>query len=62
MPFVLHTVKWSKSSIWPIDRSLWGTTTLGQSGSERKGDEVVLHVAQSSCTAASQSDELLCHI
>ena len=34
------------SSIWFIDRSLSGATTLGQSGPE--SDEEVLHIPQSS--------------
>ena len=31
-------------SIWPIDRTLPGTITLGQSGPESKGNEGVLHI------------------
>ena len=36
------------SSIWPIDWTLSGTTTLGQSGSESNGNERLLHIPQSS--------------
>ena len=32
------------SSIWPIDRTLSGTTTLGQSGLGSDGNEGVLHI------------------
>ena len=36
------------SSIWPIDRTLSGTTTPGQSGPRSDGDEEVLHILKSS--------------
>ena len=44
------------SSIWPIDRTLSDTTSLGQSGlgSNRNGE--VLHIPQSTKTNASQLD------
>ena len=38
----------SKSSIWPTDRTLSGTTTPGQSGPGSVGNEGVLHIHQSS--------------
>ena len=38
--------KWLNSSIWPIDGSLTGTTTLGQSGPGSNGNEGVLHIPQ----------------
>ena len=34
------------SSIWPIDRTLSGATTPGQSGIGGKGNERVLHISQ----------------
>ena len=50
----------SNSSIWPIDRTLSGVTTLGQSGSGSDGNEGVLCILQSfSITAASSSDCLV---
>ena len=44
----------SNSSIWPMDRTLSGTTTLGQSGSGSDGNEGVLGI-----TGASPSDCLM---
>ena len=38
----------SNSSIWPIDRTLSGATTPGQSGPESDGNEGVLRIPQSS--------------
>ena len=38
----LHTV----CSIWPIDWTLSGATTLGQSGPGSNGNERVLHIPQ----------------
>ena len=49
----------SNSSIWPIDMSLSGTTTLGQSELESDGNEGVLHLSFSSKTGASLSDCLM---
>ena len=47
----------SNSSIWPIDRSLSGATTPGQSGAGSDGNEGVLHIPQSSSiTGAASSD------
>ena len=47
----------SNSSIWPIDRTLSGATTQGQSGPGSDGNEGVLHIRQSSnITEASSSD------
>ena len=34
--------------IWPIDRTLSGATTLGQSGPGSNGNKRVLHILQSS--------------
>ena len=34
----------SNSSIWPIDKTLSGATTPGQSGPGSKGNEGVLHI------------------
>ena len=48
------------SSIWPIDRTLSGATTLGQSGPGSDGNEGVLRILQSSCiTGNSPLDGLL---
>ena len=47
------------SSIWPIDRTLSGATTSGQSGPGRD-DKELFHIPQSSSiTGASQSDCLV---
>ena len=47
-------------SIWPIDRTLTGTTTLGQSEPESNGNEEVLCIPQSSSiTGTSTSDCLV---
>ena len=46
----------SNSFIWPVDKTLPGATTLGQSGAGSNGNEVVLHIPQSSSiTGASPS-------
>ena len=43
------------SSIWPIDRTLSGATTLGQSGPGSDGNKAVLRIPQSSSiTGTSQ--------
>ena len=55
----LHTVEWLKSSIWPIDGTLSGLTTLSQSGPESNSNEEVLQISQSSRTWASPSDGLV---
>ena len=53
-------IKQSNTSIWYIDRTLSGATTLGQSGSGSDGHEGVLWNHQSSSTtAASPSDCLM---
>ena len=44
----MHTGKWLNSSIWPIDQTLTGTTTPGQSGRGGNGKESVLHIPQNS--------------
>ena len=50
----------SNSYILPIDRTLFGATTPGLSGPGRDGNELVLHIPQSSgITEASQSDYLV---
>ena len=46
----------SNSSIWPIDGTLSGATTPGQSGPGSHDIEGVLHIPQSSRTWASSSD------
>ena len=48
------------SSIWPIDRTLSGANTPGQSGPESDGNEGVLCIPQnSSITGTSSSDCLV---
>ena len=48
------------SSIWPIDRTLSGATTPGQSGPGSDGNKGVLHIPQSSSiTGTSPSDCLV---
>ena len=51
------------SSIWPIDRTLSGATTPGQSGSGSVGIEGVLHIPQSSSiTGTSPTDCLVLYL
>ena len=47
------------SSIWPLDRTLSGTTTPGQSGLGSDGNEGVLRIPQSSITGTSPSNCLI---
>ena len=50
----------SYSSIWPIDRTLSGATTSGQSGPGSDAHEGVLHIPQSSSiNRALPSDYLM---
>ena len=49
------------SSIWSINGTLIGITTLGQSGPGSNGNEWVLHIPQSSKTGASPSNGLVSH-
>ena len=50
----------SNSSIWPIDKTLSGATTLGQSRPGSNGNERVLRIPQSSSiTGATPSDCLV---
>ncbi len=52
----------SNSSIWPIDRTLSGATTPGQSRPGSNGNEEVLFIPQSSSiTRDSPSDCLMSH-
>ena len=46
-------------SIWPIERTLSGATTPGQSGPGSNGNKGVLHITQISKARASLSDSLL---
>ena len=51
------------SSIWPIDRTLSGTTTSGQCGPGNDGNEGVLRIPQSfSITGTSPSDCLMSYL
>ena len=47
------------SSIWPIDRILSDTTTLGQSGFGSNGNEEVLYNPQSSSIIGASQTECL---
>ena len=49
----------SNSSIWPIDRTLSGATTLDQSGPGSDGNEGVLCIPQSSSIAEASSSYCL---
>ena len=51
--------KWLNSSIWPIDGTVTGTTTLGQSGPGSNSNEGVFHIPQSSKMGTSPLDALL---
>ena len=48
------------SSIWPIDRTLSGATTPGQSGPGSDGSEEVLHIPQ--IIGTSPSDYLVSYL
>ena len=50
-----HTV----CSIWPIDRTISGATTPGQSRPESNGNERVLHIPQISKAGVMPSDDLM---
>ena len=49
--------KWLNSCIWHIDRTLTGTTTLGQSGPGSNSNQEV-YIPQSSKTGTSLSDAI----
>ena len=49
----------SNSSIWPINETLSGATTRGQSEPGSNDNEGVLHILQSSRTEPSLSDCLM---
>ena len=55
----LHTVKWSKYSIWPVDGTVSGTTTAGLCGPRNISNERVFHISQSSKTGGSPSESLV---
>ena len=56
-------VNYPHSTIWPIDRTLSGATTPGQSGPRSNGNEEVVHIPQSSSiTGASPSDCLVSYL
>ena len=60
---LLHTIQFSMSmqfsSIWPIDWTLSGATTPGQSGPVSNGNEGVLHIPQSSSSTGTSSSDCL---
>ena len=51
-----------ESSIWPIDRTLSGATTPGQSEFESNSNEEVLHILEISKTAASPIECLMLYL
>ena len=60
--FIINSFKSSngfKISIWSIDRTLTGTTTLDQNGPESIGNEGVLYIPQSFRTGTSSLDDLV---
>ena len=64
VPFqaVQFSISTQFSSIWPIDRTLSGATTPGQSGTGSNGNEGVLLIPESnSITGTSPSDCLVSH-
>ena len=54
----LNPVTWLNSYIWPIDKTLSGATTSGQSGIGNNGNELLLQIPQSSRARASPSGGL----
>ena len=50
--------KWLNSCIWPIDGTLTSTTTPGLCGPGSNANKGVLHIPQSSRTAALPSDAI----
>ena len=52
----------SNSSIGPIDRTLSGATTLGQSGPGSNGNEEVFHIPEAVALLEPQHQMVLCHI
>ena len=56
---ITHPIKCLNSSSWPIDETLTGTTTPGQSGPKSNSNEEVLQIPQSSRTEISPSDCLM---
>ena len=49
------------NSIWPIEETLTGTTTLNQNGHGSNGNEGEFHIWQSSRIGASPSGTVLYH-
>ena len=52
----------SHSSVCPINRTLSGATSLGQSGPGSNGNEGVLHILQSSSITGASLSDCLYHI
>ena len=55
----MHTIKKSKSSTWPIDRTLLGNTTLGPSEPGSNDNEGILRIPQSSSISGAQLSDCL---
>ena len=61
----INGFKYSKgpnSSIWPLDGTLTGTTTLGPRGTRSNDSQGVFHIPQSSTTGASPWDGLVSYL
>ena len=60
---ILFSISTWFGSIWPIDRTLSGATTPGQSGHESDGNKEIHHISQStSITGSSPSDCFVAYI
>ena len=55
----VYTLKWSNSFIWPIDTTLSGDTSPGQSWPKSDGDESVLRTPQSFSIMGSSPSDLV---
>ena len=56
---LLFSISTQFSSIWPIDRTLLATTTLGQSGPRSDSNEEVLCISQNSIITGASPSECL---
>ena len=52
----------SNCSIWSIDRTISGATTMAECGPGSNGNEEVLHITQSSTTGDSPSNYLMSYL
>ena len=60
-----QTIQFSKStwlnSIWPIDRTQSGATTLNQSGPGSEGNKGIPHIPQNSNITGASLSDLVCY-